>query len=160
MKKNVQVLALLGSIRLSLSQKPLVIKKNPSPYYWKPSTQLIQRNSVYRYLTNMPHFKIWAPFRSFQIKQLHSINNPPITYKDEHFAKNCIKIESKICSNFEIPPPFMSRKVIQKHYNKKHPIRYFGASCLKTCKSTIPQSILYSVPRIIALNFRSTCQLK
>ena len=68
MKKNVQVLALLGSIRLSLSQKPLVIKKNPSPYYWKPSTQLIKRNSVYRYLTNMPHFEIWAPFRLFQIK--------------------------------------------------------------------------------------------
>ena len=161
-EKNVQVLALLGSIRLSLSQKPLVIEKNPSPYYWKPSTQLIQRNSVYRYLTNMPYFEIWAPFRPFQIKQLHSINGPPITHKDEHFAKNCIKIKCKICSNFEILPPFMSRKVIQqqKNANKKHPFRHFGASCLKTCKSTILQSILYSVPRIIVLNFRSTCQLE
>lgn len=67
-EKNVQVLAFLGSIQLSLSQKPLVIEKNPSPYYWKPSTQLIQRNSVYRYLTNMPYFEIWEPFKPFQIK--------------------------------------------------------------------------------------------
>jgi hypothetical protein len=68
--------------------------------------------------------------------------------------KTALKLNAKYVQILKSPPPppFMSRKVIQNNYNKKHPIRYFGASCLKTCKSTIPQSILYSVPRIIALN--------
>jgi hypothetical protein len=48
-------------------------------------------NSIY--LPTMKNFGIWAHFKDpFRNKMAKFVYGPPITHKNDHFAKYCIKI--------------------------------------------------------------------